>query len=362
MSKNIPFDPLKPYDLPLLPAPFNYKDSRFTELRVEARVQLAELKAYSSNMSNQLLLLSPAILKESIASSGVENINTTMMNVLENQLFPEQEQRTEDKEVLRYKSAIDEGLENLRKYSLSSRTIKQLHRMLLTNRPGEFRKIEVSVADSKTKEIIYTPPVSGKINELLKNLEDFMNKEDDIDPLIKSAIMHYQFEAIHPFNDGNGRTGRMLIVLFLVEKKLLHFPTLYISGYILKNRPEYYKVLLGITKDGNWNDYIEFMLKAFCHQAKETKDFLFKIRTEYFRFKEELKINYKNIYNSGEIVDHLFAFPVITVARLAKELGCKWDTASKYLKALKKAGILGDKKLGKYHFYLNKRLLDILYS
>lgn len=361
MGRNIPFDPIRPHDLALLPPPFDYKGSRFTEIRVAARVELAELKAYSTSIPNQKLLFSPTIM-ESIASSGVENINTTMVHVLENQLFPEQEQRPVDKEVLRYKSAITEGFENLKKYSLTTRTIKEIHRMLLTNMPGEYRKTEVKIEDNKTKETIYTPPVSGKVNKLIGNLENFMNKEDDIDPLIKAIIIHYQFEAIHPFTDGNGRTGRILMVLYLIEKGLLHFPTLYISGYILKNRADYYRVLLGVTKDQNWNEYIEFMLRGFYLQAKETKDLLFKINKEYFGLKDILKKKYKSIYNSGEIVDHLFAFPIITASKLAEELDCEWETASKYLKTLTKAGIFGDKKWGKYHFYLNKKLLNILYT
>lgn len=361
MNTNIPFDPAYPYDLPFLPPHFNHKDSRFTELRVKARVELAELKAYSSTLPDQAVLLSPAILKEAIASSGIENINTTMMNVLQNQLFPEAEQKKADKEVLYYKSAVDEGFDNLQKYSLGTRTIRGIHKMLLTNFPGEYRKFGVKIEDSKTKETIYTPPIAEKINGLVGNLEAFMHTEDDIDPLIKASIIHYQFEAIHPFQDGNGRTGRILIVLYLVKNNLLHFPTLFISGYILKNRPEYYRVLLGITKNNNWNEYIEFMLQGFYLQAKETKDLLFKIREEYFRLKKELKTNYKSIYNSGEIIDHLFAYPIITAAKLAEELGCTWDTASNYLKILNKAGILGDKKLRKYHFYLNKKLLNILY-
>ncbi len=362
MINKVPFDPIRPFDLPVLPPSFDYKDSRFTELRVKARVELAELKAYSLDMPNQLLLLSPAILKESIASSGVENINTTMMNVLENQLFPEQEQRPADKEVLRYKNAVVEGFETQKKYSLSTRTIIEMHKTLLTNSPGQYRKEGVKIENSSTKETVYTPPVMGKIDSLLGNLENFMNQEDDIDPLIKASIIHYQFEAIHPFNDGNGRTGRILMVLYLLKNDLLHFPTLYISGYILKNRPEYYRLLLNITKDQNWNEYIEFMLNGFYLQAKETKILLFKIRSEYERFKNDLKTNHRNMYNSVDLVDALFAYPIITAAKLSDEVGCTWETASNYLKALRRAEVLSDKKVGKYHFYVNKKLVEILYS
>ena len=360
MPSNILFDPLRPHDLALLPPNFDYKNSEFTDLLIRARVELAELKGYSSDI-NQRLLLSPAILKESIASSGVENINTTMMNVLENQLFPESEQKTTDKEVLRYMAAVDEGFESLKKFSICTRTIKDTHRKLLTNYPGEYRKLEVKIEDSKTKETIYTPPLCGKIENLISNLETFTGKEDDIDPLIKAAIMHYQFEAIHPFSDGNGRTGRILIVLFLVARGLLHFPTLYISGYILKNRPEYYRVLLEVTKNNSWNDFIKFMLQGFYLQAIETKGFLFEIKTEYYKLKTILKKSHKKIYSS-DLLDALSTFPIITSTKLSKELGCFWGTAREYLRELEQAGIFSSKKVGKYHFYMYKDLLKILYK
>lgn len=358
----MPFNPLRPYNLPALPPKFDYKDSKFTELRINARVELAELKAYSVDMPNQLLLLSPAILKESIASSGVENINTTMMNVLENQLFPEQDQRPQDKEVLRYKDAVIEGFNSLSTYSLATRTILDIHKNLLTDSPGRYRNNGVQIQNNKTKEIIYTPPEAAKIHDLLNNLESFLHQNDEIDPLIKASIIHYQFEAIHPFNDGNGRTGRILMVLFLLKKDLLHFPTLYISGYILKNRDEYYRLLLNITKDQNWTEYIEFMLTGFYLQAKETKNLLFRIKMEYASFKEVLKTQHKNIYNAIDLVDTLFAFPIITAAKLAERVGCTWETASTYLKTLKKAGLMSDKKMGKYHFYVNNKLIEILHA
>ena len=363
MVNNILFNPIDPHDLALLPPKFDYKDSRLTELLIKARVELAELKGYSSSMPNQKLLLSPALLKESIASSGIENIHTTIMNVLENQLFPEQEQAMADKEVLRYKDAVNEGLKSLKQFELSTRTIQTIHANLLTNYPGIYRENEgIVIADASTKQIIYTPPSVGKIPDFMGNLENFMHIEEDMDPLIKAAVIHYQFESIHPFNDGNGRAGRILMVLWLVKSGLLTFPTLYISGYLLKNRPDYYRVLLGVTKEQKWKEYIEFMLQGFYLQAKETKELLFKITLEYKALKTELKSNHRNMYNSVDLVDSLFAFPVITASRLAERVNCTWETASNYLKTLKKAGILEDRKVGKYHFYMNKKLLSILYN
>lgn len=363
MNNNIPFDPILPHNLSSLPPSVNLSSSKFADLLIKARVQLAELKGYSVKIPDQKLLLSPAILKESIASSGIENIHTTMMNVLENQLFPEQEQNTADKEVLRYKDAIGVGFHHLDKYSISTRTIQSLHKSLLTNLPGQYRENDgVVIGDSKTKKIIYTPPPVRDIERLMSNLEDFANTESTIDPLVRAAIIHYQFESIHPFSDGNGRAGRILMVLSLVKYGVLDFPTLYISGYLLKNRNEYYRRLQNVTINQEWDDYIEFMLNGFYLQAMETKELLFEIQNEYEDFKEKLKSKHRNIYNSVGLIDALFAYPIITASRLSEEVGCKWDTASNYLKTLLREGVLEDRKVGKYHFYMNKKLLDILYK
>lgn len=359
MPHNIIFDPLRPQVLPPLPPILDLNDKEITNLLIKARVEIAELKGYSEDI-NQRLLLSPAILKESIASSGVENINTTIVNVLENQLIPFDDQRQADKEVLGYRDAMDSGFESLQKYAFSTRTIKDIHKMLLTDNPGVYRKLEVKIEDSKTKDVIYTPPLNGEIEKLLGNLENFANGQDQIDPLIKAAILHYQFEAIHPFSDGNGRTGRILMVLFLVREKLLHFPTLFISGYILKNRPEYYRLLLEVTKSGNWREYIKFMLVGFCLQAEETKNLLFEIKEEYYLFKELLKTKHQKVYRA-DLVDALSELPIITASRLAEELKCQWATASRYLKYLESVGLFESKKVGRYHFYMYKSLLKILY-
>jgi Fic family protein len=361
MKNNAPYDPTNPYILPFL-SPKDFKiTSDLKDMIMEARVELAELKGYSSDLPNQKVLLAPTILKESVASSGIENINTTMVDVLENRLFPEFEQRNTDKEVLRYESAINEGLLFLNEYSLGTRTITQIYKTLLSDASEGYRQHQVAIKDTLTKKTIYTPPIPAEITPLMKNLEEFLHNENKLDPLIKAAIVHYQFEAIHPFHDGNGRTGRILMVLNLVQQKVLNFPTLYISSYLLDNRPDYYKQLLNVTINRQWKKYFEFMLQGFFQQAKETKNLLFKIKHEYRSFKSILKQDYKSIYSSG-LAEVLFRYPIVTPTRLAEELGCKRDTASNYLKTLNNDGILIDKRIGKYHFYTNKKLIDILYK
>jgi Fic family protein len=328
-----------------------------------ARAELGELKGYSYSMPNPLLLLSPAILKESLASSEIENINTTILNVLENQLFPQTEQRPPDKEVLRYRDAIFSGFENLTKYSISTRSIIQIEKKLIPSTVNDYRSTQNGIENSITKEIIYTPPEAGKIASYMNNLENFMNDiaSTDMDPLIRAAIAHYQFEAVHPFGDGNGRTGRILMVLNLIQHQVLDLPILYISGYLIKNRPEYYRLLLDVTKNQNWREYILFMLNAFYAQAKETKEIIFKIKDYYFELKTTIKKDHRKIY-SADLVDALFTYPVIIPGKLAELLDVGRDTASKYLEELKRSGIVDDKKVGRYHFYATKNLLNILHK
>lgn len=356
------FNPIYPHELALLPPQINFNDKKLVDLLIKARAELGELKGYSFSLPNPTLLLSPAIIKESLASSEIENINTTVINVLENQLFPVDEQRQPDKEVLRYKDAIFAGSASLKKHRLSTRTILEIQKVLIPDSPEGYRKNQNGIKNSSTKKIIYTPPVAAKIPELMGNLEKLMNGTlDGLDPLVMCAICHYQFEAIHPFSDGNGRTGRILMVLFLVGAGILTDPTLFISGYINSNRNEYYQRLNEVTSKGNWRDYLLFMLQGFYLQAKETKQLLFEIMTTFYELKKYLKTNFKLMY-SADLVETLFSYPVITPAKLSSELGIGWDTASKYLNKLAKSDILAEKKVGKYHLFVNKDLVKIIHK
>jgi Fic family protein len=357
------FNPNRPHMLAKLPPKLDYKTETITDLLIKARSELGELKGYSFSMPNQLLLLSPAIIKESLASSEVENIKTTMVEVLENQLFPEAEQKIPDKEVLRYRDAILLGQEKLNKYSLSTRIILAMHKVIAPRIGGVYRKTQNGIENTHTRTIIYTPPEAAKIPDYMSNLELFMNGHVDLkaDPLVRCAIAHYQFEAIHPFSDGNGRVGRMLMVLDLVQQQILNLPILYISGYINKKKSDYYRLLLEVTEKNNWYDYLFFMIKGFYMQAKETKEMVFKIMSLYYRTKKLLKTNNKKIY-SADLVEALFAYPIISPVKLSNELGIHYTTASRYLEALEKADFLKSKKVGKYHLYANVNLLKIIHA
>lgn len=354
------FNATYPFDLPLLPPKIDFRSKELLELLIKARTELGELKGYSFSMPNPMLLISPAIIKESIASSNIENINTTIVDVLQNQLYPEIEQREPDKEVLRYRDAAIWGFENLKSVSLSTRLITGIQKKLIPSSHGEYRKQQNKIENSSTKEVLYTPPVSTSIPTLISNWEKFVNyRPESIDPLIASTIAHYQFEAIHPFNDGNGRTGRILMVLELIQEEIISLPILYISNYINKNRIDYYKLLRQITTKEDWNSFILFMLNGFYTQAKETKEMLFNIMKLFHTYKNEVKAKHKKIY-SADLIEVLFSYPIITPVRLGKELGVHYTTASRHLVSLEKNGFLKESVVGKYHFYINQKLLNIM--
>jgi Fic family protein len=356
----MPLDPTQPFDLPPLPPSLNFKHERFIDVLLQTRTELGELNGYSRSLPNPLLLLSPAVVRESVASSNIENINSTMEEALQAQLFPESERKTTDKEVLRYRDAILWGFETLKKLSISTRLILGIQKKLIPARDTGYRKTQNKIANSATGEVIYTPPSAQEIPRLIGNWENFVNADDDgIDPLVKSAIAHYQFEAIHPFGDGNGRTGRILMVLSLIQQKLLSLPILYISGYINANRSEYYRLLRGVSSSADWYAWIHFMLKGFHLQAKSTKEVLFKLMEMLEKKREHIRAKHKKIY-SADLVEALFSSPIITPVSLGRKLDINYRTASRYLAELAEGKVVHEQFVGKYHLFINRPLLDLL--
>lgn len=354
------FDPTYPYPLNTLPPKAAIANTDFGDLLLKARVELAELKGASGQIPNPLLLTAPVIIRESVASSNIENINTTLADVLQWQLFPASEQRQPDKEVLRYREAMTWGFHHYGKYALSSRLITGIQSHLIPDGSGQYRREQNQIADLASRESLYTPPMASDIPRLIGNWENYVNAEDtSIDPLIRAIIAHYQFEAIHPFRDGNGRTGRILIVLQLIQSGLLHFPILYISGYINQHRSEYYRCLLGVTKEGKWHEFIEYMLTGFYVKAKETHEDLRKITALFEEVRERLRSDNRKIY-SADLVEALFTYPIISPTKLASQLKKHYTTTSKYLVQLAEMGILKEAIVGKYHLYANDKLLKIL--
>ncbi len=337
------------------------KNEDFFDLLIKAQKELSELKGYTFKLPNPELLLSPSVIRESVESSSIENINTTIVDVLKNQLIPEAERSPADKEAIRYKSAVDWGFQKLGEVNISTRLIKGIMHKLLSDSDGEYRTKQNHIVNSSTGEILYTPPIINKIPELINEWENFANNtaKDSLHPLIRIALAHYQFEAIHPFDDGNGRTGRIIMVMQLLKEEILSLPVLYISSYINKNKSEYYKLLQACNESQSYKPFVEFVLKGFCSQAIETKKTLFAIMDSFYEIKNRIRADHSKIY-SADLVDSLFVSPVISPSRLATDLKIHRATASKYLQSLESTGILDSMKYKTYRFYFNKELLEIL--
>jgi Fic family protein len=353
------FNPSYPYPLVPLPPP-GITNAGFLDQLLKARVALAELKGACSEIPNPLLLTAPVVIRESVASSNIENINTTLAEVLQWQLFPEAEQRPPDKEVLRYREAMFWGYEQLDKLPITSRIINGIQARLIPDGNGAFRREQNRIVNLATREDLYTPPPAQEINGLIVNWENYINSSDEsIDPLIRAIIAHYQFEAIHPFRDGNGRTGRILMVLQLIQSGLLEFPVLYISSFINQYREKYYRTLRGVTVEEKWREYIEFMLTGFQMQALETRLTLARMNSLFQTLRDQVKKENNKIF-SLELIEALFTYPIITPTSLASKLDIHYTTASKHLMLLAKMGILRDARVGKHHLFANYQLLDLL--
>lgn len=357
------FDPLKPYNsLPQLPPNFNFDDIAILKKLNKANIALSRLEAGSFAIPNRTLLLEPLSVREAVASSGIENINTTVAEVFQAELFPEREITKEQKETLHYRDALRVGYQLIHKHTfLHTNGFLEIQGILEPNKKGIRKLPGTSIKNSVTGEVLYTPPEGEVlIRDFLKNYEEYYNNfSDDIDPLLKMAVLHYQFEAIHPFYDGNGRTGRILMVLYLILAKKMELPILFISGYINKNRSEYYRLLREVTSQENWRDWILFILNAVESQASETHITVKKIRDLQEQYKNTMKEKLPKIY-SADLVEFLFANPFYNQEQLSKKVGVHPNTAAKYLNFLLVEKFLESFKHKKAKIYFNPEFLKLL--
>lgn len=331
----------------------------FDKQLIDVHKQIGILKGACYGLPNPQLLLSPTVLREALASSEIENIITTLADVLQAQLFSEAEQQTADKEVLRYNHALSHGLKMLDTVPIGSRLIQEVHDILVPDEKG-YRRTQNALINDKTKEVIYTPPAANSIPSLITDVEDFIHKNPvGVDPILITIITHYQFEAIHPFGDGNGRTGRILMVLCLTHFGLLDLPVLFISGYINNHKSEYYEAIRRVTEEGDWHGYINYMLNAFKEQAIESTDILLKIKDLHEEVKRKIRKELPKIY-SRDLVDAIFNQPFITPTRYGEMLKVTYQTGSSHLKGLEKIGVMQSVRVGKYLFFANVALLDLL--
>lgn len=366
------FNPKAPFSLEKLPPPVNFENCpnlvATIQLMNDAQKQISELKGSLDQISNPGLFLNPFYLHESIQSNAVENIHTTIESAMKDELKPVNERKRENKEIINYRTALLNGWASQKKFGLSTRTIKTIHQHLNVERgePGELRKIQNQIANKTrngTTEILYTPPIAAHVEKLLSNLEFYADRNNDLLPLIKIAICHYQFEAIHPFEDGNGRTGRILMVLQFLQENLLSHPVLFISSYLSKYESEYKKLLLEVSKNGAWWDFISFMVNGFAIQAMRTKITLLKLDKLKFQLREKLYNDENSNIRKANIdlvTNHLFQNPFTNAQHMAKSTNIHWQTCAKYLTFLAAKNFLEKEKSGRYVIYANLSVLDAM--
>jgi Fic family protein len=345
-----------------LPPSTEIETRRTLSAAIGANRELARLSGYCSLLPDDSILLSSIILKEAGASSEIENIVTTQDELYRALVVSEGRIDQPTKEVLNYRSALSFGYDALRKKGfLSLNLILAIQERLEMNNAG-IRKIPgTNLANETTGEILYTPPDDPEVlKSLLTNLEDFMNRKSDVDPLIRMAVAHYQFESIHPFYDGNGRTGRILNVLFLVMNGLIDSPVLYLSSFINRHKTDYYRLLQDVRDSGNWEGWILFMLKAVEETSKETLNIISAIVELLEKTVEEARKKLPTTSYSRELIESIFIQPYTKINFLVKSGIGERRTASKYLKQLKEIGILESRKLGKEILYINTGLYNLL--
>lgn len=354
-DKNMPYN-----DLPLLPPDAELETKVVLKHAIAASRAIADLRGKAGLIPNQRMMIDSIVLQEARISSEIENIVTTNDELYRaaadmDGLFDD----AHTKEVLRYRQAIWYGYEQIQKRPLSTNLfveIVQIIKQIELN----IRKTTGTKLSGPNGEIVYTPPEGEAIlREKLTNLEQFIYAKDDIDPLIKLAVMHYQFEAIHPFADGNGRTGRILNILFLVEQGLLDMPVLFLSKYILENKINYYEGLRNITEKGEWEQWILYILKGIETTAQQTSAQIDAILTLMKDVKTVIRKNAEKIY-SKELLEMIFMHPYCKIKFLEQSGIAKRQTASNYLQTLADIGVLRSEKFGRENYYINDALIKIL--
>ena len=354
---------LKMYEqkLPMLPPSFELETKAVLKQLARANRALAELKGYADTIPNKHILINAVMINESKDSSAIENIITTHDDLYQ-AMSNASGASPAAKEVVSYRTALWHGYELVKEREMiTTNMIIEIQGTIEKNRAG-IRKLPGTVLrNERTGETVYTPPEGGEeIRILLSNLEKYMNEDyDDIDPLIKLAIIHYQFESIHPFYDGNGRTGRIINILYLVLKGLLESPILYLSSYIIRNKSAYYRLLQEVRTSEKWEEWIVYILTGIEEMSEETLKLVKKINIEVEIMSMEIKERLPKIY-SKELIDLLFYEFYTKTIYIENGLSVTRKTAANYLVSLENEGFLTSEKIGKERIYQNKRLYDII--
>ena len=353
---------MKSEKLKKLPLIQDIETKKILKKLASAHRALAELKGIVSSIPNENILINTLGLQEAKDSSEIENIITTHDDIFKAELNLEGFKSLNAKEVQNYISALKKGFGLIIKNKiLTNNDIIAIQSELEKNNAG-FRKVPgTALKNATTGETVYTPPQDYEtILDLMTNLEQYINDESmsEFDTLVKMAIIHYQFESIHPFYDGNGRTGRIINVLYLVMNDLLNLPILYLSRYIIEHKADYYKLLQEVRETDNWENWVLYMLDSIEQISKETIILIGKIRDLIYEYKNLLRNNYK--FYSQDLLNNLFKHPYTKIEFIENDLGVSRITASKYLNRLAKDKVLKKQKLGTGNYYINEKLIKIL--
>ena len=333
---------------------------------VAAHRHLAELKGITATVPNPEILTSALSLQEAKDSSEIENIFTTQDELYRAEVFGGLAKNTAAKEVLRCAAALNAGFERIREQTSNNRLITtqhivDFHGVLMVDIAGIRERPGTVIKNQATGEIVYTPPQDpSEIKSLLNDLERFVNDNSfcAVDPLIKMAIAHHQFESIHPFYDGNGRAGRILNSLYLVAKGLLDLPVLFLSGYINDARPDYYRLLQYTHVEGDWEPWLLYIIRGVASTSANTIARIRMIRKLMGNYEERMRTELPKIY-SHELLTNLFRHPYTTIESVQNDLDVSRLTASKYLSELTTRGLLEKHRFGKYNYYVNRPLVRI---
>src|SRR5574344_1989671 len=343
-----------------LPLDIDIETKAILKKSILANKALAKLNGVAKIIPNQAILINSLILQEAKDSSEIENIITTHDELYQSSLDISNISHA-TKEAQNYSRALLKGFDLVKDNSLLlTRHIVDIQQELEGNVAGIRKQSGTVLKNQATGEVIHTPPQEeSTIRKLLDNLEQYINTNDGIDPLIKMAIIHYQFETIHPFYDGNGRTGRIINILYLVLNELLDLPILYLSSYIIKHKADYYRLLQEVRTKGSWEEWIIYMLEGIEQTATKQVQLINDIKELMDNTKEKLKSELPKIY-SKDLLEVLFIHPYTKIDMLVDNLELHRDTASKHLKAMEKIGILNSVQIKNSKFYVNVKLFELL--
>lgn len=349
--------------IPLLPVAAELETRTVLKKLARAHQALAELKGVVDSMPNQHILIDTLALQEAKDSSAIENIITTHDDLYRSDSVARQFVSLAAKEVHNYATALKNGFAQvLRTGLLTLPDILSIQACIEENDAGFRRLPGTALKNQQTGEVVYTPPQHpDEILALMGNLERFINEEGlcDWDPLTRMAVIHHQFESIHPFYDGNGRTGRIVNVLYLVRQGLLGSPVLYLSRYINQHKADYYRLLQDVRDSGVWESWLLFMLDAVEQTAHQTTTLVYAIKNLMQQCKERLRNELPKVY-SQDLVNNMFRHPYTKIEFVQNELQVSRQTAARYLDELVGIGMLSKHRIGKENFYLNDALFELL--